>query len=230
MIEIDGRQVLTSLEEKVAPGTAALIVIDMQKDFTHRGYFGDHLGLDIRDMDQLAGRIGAVLDRAREHGVMVVHVHAVYDKQYMSGPMHERLYRLGLDAYCQSDTDGIDPHPALVPAAREPVVIKHRFDAFVDTELDIILRAAGINTVILTGTATHACVDSTARSAYFRDYYVVVGEDLVGGASEEVHRATMFTMNRFFGVTATSEQLTAAWGAHRADSGALATSGGYAAP
>jgi nicotinamidase-related amidase len=211
MVEIDGHEVLTTLEEKVAPGRAAVVVIDMQKDFTYPGWFSDSLGIDVRPMDRLAERIGATLDAAREHGVMVVHVHAIYDKRFMSAPMHERLHRLDLEPYCQSGGEGIDPHPALVPREGEPVVIKHRFDGFVDTDLDILLRAAGIETVILAGTATHACVDSTARNAYFRDYYVVFGEDLVGGASEEVHRATMLTMNQCFGVTATAAELTAAW-------------------
>jgi ureidoacrylate peracid hydrolase len=211
MIEIDGHRVLTTLEEKVAPGTAAVIVIDMQKDFTYPGWFSDRLGIDVSPMNALAEHIAKLLKEARKHGVMVVHVNSVYDKRFMSAPMHERLHRLNLDPYCQSDTEGIDSHPALVPRPGEPVVIKHRFDAFVDTDLDIVLRSAGIETVIMTGTATHACVDSTARNAYFRDYYVVFGEDLVGGASEEVHRATMATVNQCFGVTATAEQLMAAW-------------------
>lgn len=211
MIELDGHEVLTTLEEKVAPGTAAVIVIDMQKDFTYPGWFSDRLGIDVSPMNALAEHIAGLLDEARKHGVMVAHVNSVYDKRFMSAPMHERLHRLDLDPYCQSDTEGIDSHPALVPQPGEPVVIKHRFDAFVDTDLDIVLRSAGVKTVVMTGTATHACVDSTARNAYFRDYYVVFGEDLVGGASPEVHRATMATMNQCFGVTATRAQIVAAW-------------------
>jgi ureidoacrylate peracid hydrolase len=229
MVEIDGHEVLTTLDEKVAPGTAALLVIDMQKDFTYPGYFGDRLGLDITPMNELADRVRTVVEAARRHGVMVVHIHAIYDKRFMSAPMHERLHRLNLDPYCQSDTDGIDPHPVLVPQPDEPVVIKHRFDAFVDTELDIILRAAGIKTVIMSGTATHACVDSTARNAYFRDYYVVFGEDLVGGATPEVHRATMATMNQCFGVTATSTDLIDAWEGATAGGGRFAAAVGRGA-
>lgn len=211
MIEIDGRKLLTTLEEKVAPGTAAVLVIDMQKDFVCPGGFGERLGADIRPMPELAERIAQLLDVARAHRVMVVHVHAVYDKRYMSDAMYERLYRLKLDPYCQSDTEGVDPHPVLAPRPGEPVIVKHRFDAFLDTELNIILRAAGIKTVIVIGTATAGCVDSTARHAYFLDYYVVVGEDLVGGATPEVAQVTMDTMNQCFGVTATARQLMAAW-------------------
>jgi ureidoacrylate peracid hydrolase len=222
MLDIDGRRVLTTLEEKVAPGTAAILVVDMQKDFVCPGGFGERLGADMGTMPELIDKIAQLLDVARAHGVMVVHLHAVYDKRYMSDAMYERLHRLKLDPYCQSDTDGVDPHPALAPRAGEPVIIKHRFDAFLDTELNMILRGAGIKTVIVTGTATAGCVDSTARHAYFLDYYVVVGEDLVGGAAPEAARVTMDTMNQCFGVTATARQLRAVWEGAGKVSGAFA--------
>src|SRR5207245_2022135 len=80
----------------------------------------------------------------------------------------------------------------------EPVVVKHRFDAFYDTELDVLLRGRGIRTTIMTGVAVHGCVDSTSRHAYFKGYYVVFGADLTGGASPEVQRMTLDSMNLMF--------------------------------
>ncbi|MFQ5426756.1 MAG: cysteine hydrolase family protein, partial [Gaiellales bacterium] len=192
MIEIDGREILTTLEDKVDPARAAVIVIDMQKDFTTPGCFWDQLGqLDAPFMGGLADRLARFLDAAREHGVQIVHVMANYDPQYMSGPMHERLFRHGIGRYCQSGTQGIEFHEGLEPAPGEPVVVKHRFDAFYDTELDVLLQSRGIQTVITTGVAVHGCVDSTSRHAYFKGYYVVFGADLAGGATPEVHQMTL---------------------------------------
>jgi ureidoacrylate peracid hydrolase len=211
MIEIDGRQILTTIEEKVDPGHAAIIVIDMQKDFTSPGGFAASLGLDMKPMATLAKRLHGFLDRARAHGVLIVHVMANYDFPYMSDPMYERLHRLGQKPYCIPGTAGIAFHDGLEPKSGEPLVVKHRFDAFFDTELHILLQSHGIKTVVLTGVADHACVDSTTRHAYFLGYYTVYVDDLTGGASPSVHQMTLDSMNQLFGVTALADEVVSAW-------------------
>ena len=214
MIEIDGRQILTTLPEKVDPAHSAVVVIDMQKDFTAAGCFWDNLGqLDLGAIEGVATRLRAFLDSARECHIPVIHVMANYDPQFMNDPMHERLHRHGIGRYCQSGTEGIEFHEGLEPKEGEPVVVKHRFDALYDTELDLTLKARGIRTVILTGVAVQGCVDSTARHAYFNGYYVVFGSDLAGGATPTVHQVTLDSMQLMFGVTATGEEIVDAWGA-----------------
>lgn len=211
MIEIDGRRILTTLEEKVAPSHAAVVVIDCQHEFIDDGGFWDQLGQDVSEAKVVANRIADFLEEARRHGVRIVHVRAVYDRHHMSDPMVERLHRHGSRLYCQSDDPASGFYDRLEPRPGEPEVIKHRFDAFYDTELDLILRAWGIKSVIVTGLVTHGCVDSTARHAYFNGYYVVFPPDLTGGASPEVKRATVETMNVMFGVTPSVEEIVAAW-------------------
>ena len=212
LIEIDGHEILTTLEEKVDPRHAAVVVVDMQKDFTTPGCFWDKLGqLDAHAMDALADRLRGFLEAARERGVLVLHVTANYDPQYMSGPMHERLYRHGIGRYCQSGTVGIGFHEGLEPLPSEPVVVKHRFDAFFDTELDVVLQSRGVRSLIMTGVAVHGCVDSTSRHAYFKGYYVVFGSDLTGGATPAVHQMTLDSINLMFGVTATASEIVTAW-------------------
>ncbi len=63
----------------------------------------------------------------------------------------------------------------------------------------------------MTGVATHGCVDSTSRHAYFKGYYVVFGADLTGGASPEVQQVTLDSIDLMFGVTATADEIVAAW-------------------
>jgi ureidoacrylate peracid hydrolase len=212
MIEIDGREILTTLEEKVDRRHAAVVVVDMQKDFTTPGCFWDKLGqLDAGAMESMATRLQHFLDTARERGVPIVHVTANYDPKYMNGPMHERLYRHGIGRYCQSGTVGIEFHEGLEPLPGEPHVVKHRFDAFYDTELDVLLQSRGIRSLIMTGVATHGCVDSTSRHAYFKGYYVVFGADLTGGASPDVQQMTLDSMNLMFGISATADEIVGAW-------------------
>jgi ureidoacrylate peracid hydrolase len=211
MVEIDGRQILTTLEEKVSPEHAAILVIDMQHEFIAEGGFWDELGQDLSEVQAVATRLGTFLDAAREQGVRIVHIRAIYDPEYMTDPMYERLHRHGVRKYCQSDDPASSFYPGLEPRENEPEVQKHRFDAFHGTELDSILRGWGVKTVVCTGLVTHGCVDSTARHAYFNGYYVVFPPELTGGASEEVKRVTVETMNVAFGVTPTAEEIVAAW-------------------
>ncbi|HZO76723.1 MAG TPA: isochorismatase family cysteine hydrolase [Solirubrobacteraceae bacterium] len=211
MIKIDDREILETLDEKVAPDHAAVIVIDCQHEFIADGGFWDELGQDVSETRIVAERIAGFLERAREFGVRIVHVRAIYDRHHMSDPMFERLHRHGSRLYCQSDDPASDFYPGLEPRAGEPEVVKHRFDAFYDTELDLILRAWGVKTVILAGLVTHGCVDSTARHAYFNGYYVVFPPELTGGASPEVKRVTAETIDVMFGITPSVQEIEASW-------------------
>ena len=211
MIEIEGRQILTELHEKVDPRHTAIVVIDMQKDFTTEGCFWHSLGQDVSAAGALADRLGGFLATARDYGVRIVHVMANYDPEFMNEPMHERLHRHGQDRYCQTGTRGIEFHEGLEPRPGESIVVKHRFDAFFDTDLHIILQAAGVRSLIMTGLAVQGCVDSSTRHAYFLGYYTVFGEDLTGGANPDVHRMTLDSMRLMFGVTATADEIVAGW-------------------
>jgi ureidoacrylate peracid hydrolase len=211
MIQIDGRRILTTVAEKVAPQHAAVVVIDCQHEFIAEGGFWDELGQDVSETKVVAGRIAAFLERARDHGVRIVHARAIYDRHHMNDPMFERLHRHGSRLYCQSDDPASRFYNGLESRPGEPEVVKHRFDAFYDTELDMILRAWRVKTVILAGLVTHGCVDSTARHAYFNGYYVVFPPDLTAGASEEVKRVTVESINVMFGVTPSADEIVTAW-------------------
>ncbi len=92
------------------------------------------------------------------------------------------------------------------------MVKKHRYSAFVDTDLDLVLRSLGVKTLIMTGVATNVCVESTARDGCFHDYYVVFLSDCTatndGPAAQE---ATLENMRRHFGVVASADEVVAAW-------------------
>jgi len=99
-------------------------------------------------------------------------------------------------------TPGVDIYPELKPAAGEHVIKKHRYSGFFGTDLDIILREWGVDTVIISGTTTENCCHATARDAMFRNYRVVFLSDATAtydypdrgfGAMQaaDVHHATL---------------------------------------
>jgi nicotinamidase-related amidase len=83
---------------------------------------------------------------------------------------------------------GTEIHPQLAPLADDVVVTKHRVGAFLGTDLDMILRANGIETLILAGIATSGVVLSTLRHAADADYGLVVVKDCCSDRDNEVHR------------------------------------------
>ena len=97
------------------------------------------------------------------------------------------------------------------PLPGEVIVNKHRYGAFEGTDLDLVLRSRGVRSVIMTGVATNVCVETTARQAFLRDYYVVFTSDCSATFSQAQHDAALYNIDQFFGEVATSEQIMACW-------------------
>jgi ureidoacrylate peracid hydrolase len=75
----------------------------------------------------------------------------------------------------------------------------------------MVLRSNGIKTVIMTGEATNVCVETTARDAYMRDYFVAFVSDCTASGSQAAHDATLITIGRHFGTVLTSADILSAW-------------------
>jgi nicotinamidase-related amidase len=78
--------------------------------------------------------------------------------------------------------------PALAPQAGDVLVVKHRVNAFAATDLDMILRAKGVDTLVLLGVSTSGVVLSTVRHGADADYKLVVVKDCCADGDDEVHR------------------------------------------
>jgi ureidoacrylate peracid hydrolase len=212
-------ELLSTLERKIEPGHSALLVIDMQNDFCAQGGVVARGGGDVSEAQKMAKRLPALLASARGAGVRVVFVRAVFSTEknfYLSDAWLEHAGRKRAGAYtripvCAADTWEGDYYEGIRPQPGDVVVTKHRYDAFQGTDLDLILRSNGIRTVILTGVVTHVCVESTARSAFAHDYYVVVVDDGTAAYATEDHVQSLKNIDRFFGEVATIRQLCAIW-------------------
>ena len=213
---------LRTLEEKVSPAHAALVTVDVQNDFCHGEGFLGRLGAPMGLIQAMTPRLQRLLDAARRRGVPVIHVVSHHDESYASPVVTEQKLRHGLpmevdgrrlkDApYCLKGTWGAELY-AIDAQPGEEIVIKHRYSAFRGTNLDLILRSRGIQTVILTGVATNACVESTGRDVYMHDYYLVFVGDCTATTSQAAHDATLANIDQFFGQVATADAIARAWG------------------
>jgi ureidoacrylate peracid hydrolase len=217
--QLTHRPLLTTLEQKIDPAHAALIVVDMQNDFCAAGGMMDLEGADLGAVQTMAERLPAVLDAARSARVLVVFIRNVYSTErnaYLSDVWLEQMLRRRGESYtvrdvCAADSWQGDFYERIEPRQGEPVVTKHRYGAFHNTDLETILRVHGIRTVVLTGVATNACVETTAREAFVRDYYVVFTSDGTACYSDEAHEATLRTIDKYFGVVVSVDDVIDVW-------------------
>jgi nicotinamidase-related amidase len=165
---------------------SALLVMDYQTTIVQMVPAADRAGA-------LLERVAALLAAARGAGVRVIHSVIGFREGYPEAhPRNARLATLikprGL---FQPGSPGREPHPAVAPAPGEIVIERHRTNAFLGTDLDMILRANDIDTLILTGIATSGVVLSTVRHGADADYRVIVVDDACADGDEEVHRVLM---------------------------------------
>jgi nicotinamidase-related amidase len=119
--------------------------------------------------------------------------------------------------YTVPGTPGYEFVGELAPLRDELVVRKYRSSAFWGTNLQLLLRSNGIQTVVVGGCTTEGCVESTARDAMFCDHYVVIADDCVGSDDKEQHDASMLLMSHRFDMASVAE-IAAVWRAAAGDS------------
>jgi ureidoacrylate peracid hydrolase len=211
-VQATSEELLTSLEQKVARENTALLVIDVQNDFVAEGGFFHKVGADVNAIQrQTIPPLLRLIDEARRAGVLVVFIQAIYDDRYQSAPMRERNQRTKRNLpRCLTGSWGADFF-AVRPRPGEPVVTKHRYSGMINTNLDALLQERGIRSLLLTGVATDTCVESTARDAYFMDYYVTLVADCCGAASERDHRVALERFDRDYGSVVTSADVIGVW-------------------
>ena len=202
---------LSTLADRASPAHAALVVVDVQNDFVAENGFYHRVGSDITTVQRIMPPLERLIAAARAAGVLVVFIQAIYDAPYVSAPMRERNRRRKAEMpRCITGTWGADFH-RVKPAPGEPVVIKHRYSAFTNPELDKLLKARGIRSLLLTGVATDVCVESTGRDGYFIDYYVTMIGDCCAAGSQRDHQGALDRFARDYGVVAASSDIIAGW-------------------
>lgn len=184
--------------DTIDPSKTAVIVVDMENDFVE-----PTSPMASAQARAAIPQMQRVLRLARDTGMKVVFTtHAHRDSGCDRGRFGDLYPPIASGESLVDDTRGIEIYEDLAPAEGEIVIKKHRYSAFFGTDLDIVLRGSGIETVVIIGTTTENCCHATARDAMFRDYFVVFLADATGtfdypdvgwGAmsAAEVHAATL---------------------------------------
>jgi nicotinamidase-related amidase len=156
--------------------------------------------------EKLVPTVRHVLDSARQAGVLVVYVAVARRREFMS-PRNKFTGATGFVTDPAQVAEAMKFVAAVAPREDEPIVRKPRISAFYGTELQSILTARDIDTLVLTGVATNFVVESTARYAADADYRVIVLEDCCGAFSPEEHACAITAMNHLMEVSTSADFL-----------------------
>lgn len=98
------------------------------------------------------------------------------------------------EGMCLEGSPESEVHEDLAPESGEKVILKHRYSAFYNTDLETILRCLKVEDLVIAGIMTNMCCESTARDAYFRDYRIFFPADGTGSVSEDMHLASLLNL------------------------------------
>src|SRR5437870_2660048 len=179
-------------------GRTALVIIDMQRDFLEPGGFGTALGNDVSLLKSAVGPCAAVLAAARRAGILVIHTREGHRPDLTDAPptkveRGDPALRIGapgpMGRILVRGEPGHDIIPELYPKAGEPVIDKPGKGAFYQTDLELMLKNRGIETLLVCGVTTEVCVNTTVREANDRGFRCIVLSDCCASYFPEFHQA-----------------------------------------
>ncbi|MDQ0455801.1 cysteine hydrolase family protein [Rhizobium paknamense] len=179
---------------------AALIVIDMQRDFTEAGGFGETLGNDVRRVQTIVPDVRRLLEACRQAGLPIIHTMECHRPDLSDLPEAKRnrgtpRLRIGdqgpMGRILIAGEPGTDILPELQPIAGEVVIEKPGKGAFYATDLGSILKEKGITQLIFAGVTTEVCVQTTMREANDRGFECLLVEEATASYFPEFKQATL---------------------------------------
>jgi nicotinamidase-related amidase len=209
MFEIAGKKIPNSLAEIVDPGRAALLIWDMEYAIAPNAF----------NYNEILGNLQSLSALARESKIPVFYsVQTAFDVEKEEAPVWIRIRMKRAKA---SDPAALlhekdDPHgreivAELKPQPQDIVFQKRRPDGFVGTDLDLMLRSRGIETILIGGVATEGGVEGTARTGRNLGYNMVILRDAVGSRNRELHELALKLMEHTFFDVATVGEVAALW-------------------
>lgn len=211
---------------RVVPAETAVVVIDMQNAYASPGGYVDLAGFDISGAAGTIGLIARVLAVARGAGVQIVYLQNGWDAEYREagGPGSPNWHKsnalktmralpelsgqlLARGGWDYALVDGLQPEPGDI------VLGKTRYSAFFNSQLDSVLRARGIRTIVFVGIATNVCVESTLRDGFHLEYFGVMLEDATHHLGPPAMQdATVYNVEKFFGWICTTADFCGSFG------------------
>jgi nicotinamidase-related amidase len=190
----------------------ALLVVDMQQGFLSEDGAYSRMGRRISGAARLIPVVHRLLEEFRERGLPRFFTAFRYQEDGSDYPgrlpgILPRAYVGRSDPVFTPSSPATAIVPELAPAQGEPVIYKHRYSGFFETDLGERLRRSGVHTLVLSGILSHVCVNATAVDAFSLGYGVVLVRDATAGTDPAIHEATLRNLAETVGVVLDHEEL-----------------------
>lgn len=175
----------------------ALLVIDVQREFFHSGPLAERRA-------QLSSKINALVDSARTRDIPIIWVRQEYAPDLSDAPLHNRRNNKPVTI---KGTDGCKLLAELHRTDEDHEIIKKRFSAFFETNLEKLLKQLAVDTIIVAGVNTMTCVRVSAIDAYQRDYNVILALECVDAYDKEQHENSIKYLQYAVATGKTNEEI-----------------------
>jgi nicotinamidase-related amidase len=179
-----------------------LVIVDMFKASVGKG-----APLEVPKAIDNVPRIKKLLACCRKNKIPVIHVRHVFRKDGRDRGLMYDFWPVLKEGFLEEGSEGTEIYPDIAPIDGESVVTKHRYSAWFGTDLDIIVRNLGVDTLIICGTTTDRCTGLTAYEAFMRDLKVIFPEDANATFQDEVHRGMLISLDMGAAMIVKTEEL-----------------------
>jgi len=186
--------------------TTAILVIDMQNGFIHENGSLPSQGVGLPHVPEVIAENAELLSAARGLGLPIIYTRHVFRPDFVEVPP-AMLAKLPMDPppLVRGSWDA-EIHDDLAAEPGDKIIDKSRYDAFLYTDLETVLRGLGVTRLLVTGVVTSICVESTVRSGQQRDFEMLVASDCCS-APEQFHQPALEVMAATFAEVATWREL-----------------------
>ena len=183
-----------------------LLVMDMMNDLVAEdGFSAQTYAAQVKARNVLANTAKAIA-AARAAGALIGYVRVGFSPDYREAPEGSPIFSgARKNGIFKLDTKGTEVHPTVAPANGDFDIVKHRVSPFYGTSLEPILRANGIERIVMCGVSTNGVVHSGVREAHDRDYAVVILEDCCAGVTPDEHAHAIACMGRFGAIVSSAD-------------------------
>ena len=194
------------------PTKTALIVVDLQNGFMMEGVAHSLCKTAV----EIVPNVNRIASGLRKTGGLVVWIKNTFTQESLASwsVMHSMCTKERLEKRIAAMTEGSKGHAlwAALDVQEEDLIIqKTRFSAFIQgsSDLETALKLRGIDTVVVTGTVTNTCCESTARDAMMRNFKTIMVSDANAAEGDEEHNASLIAFYLTFGDVFSTEELVA---------------------
>jgi nicotinamidase-related amidase len=190
-MNLDGKNIYENIREMLDPKHTALVVWDVQNALVNA----------IFNKAEFVSELGKLINSARKVNIPVFYTKITpLPFRFESSPrLYSTMKRMGVSdprkaSFMLPGSPESEIYRDIAPTQNDIVINKNTADIFIGTNFEMMVRNAGIESIVFTGISTEVGIESSARSAANRGFYVIIPEDCVSSRDREMHEASLKVM------------------------------------